>query len=366
MLSRKILTPKLISRLYSTNSTVINEYAANRALAFPGQGSQFVGMGKDLYDSFASSKEVFQHVDEILGYKLSDLMFSGDYKKLQSTENAQPAIVAVGVATIAALEQVSGYKIRNLVSYTLGHSVGEYTALIASNSLSLPDGIRLVNLRGRSMSESIVGLDTSMVAIITRHNSLDKIVNIVKLTNQFINASVQNNEHQFNDYDLVNVSTINMSSQVTLSGTRKSVDLAIQNLQDNDIAFKAANLPVSAPFHCDLLKPAAESLRTALAQIQFREMQIPVISNHTGAPIASIDQIPDLLVHQTCSTVRWLDSIKFLAQSAHISRWMCPGPSPVISSIIKKEYPRSITRLLSSSKDVYSYLDVLQTQLKSH
>ncbi|OMJ15028.1 Malonyl CoA-acyl carrier protein transacylase [Smittium culicis] len=364
-----------LTRFYSTSSILPNKHVAQRALTFPGQGSQFIGMGRDLYDNFTAAKQVFEQVDETLGYKFSDTIFSGDYvplafshnlslslfffvkiqfKSLTDTENAQPAIVTVGVAAIAALEQISGCKIKDLVSYTLGHSVGEYTALIVSNSLSLSDGIKLVKLRGKAMKESINGIDSTMIAIITRNNSIKEIVASANSTNEQIQNSIKNNDKKFNKNDL--------STQVTLSGTKSAVNLAIQNLNDTNLSFRTAVLPVGAPFHCDLLLPASSQLKHALEETTFAEMQIPIIANYTGIPIKSHTDIKSLLVSQTCSTVKWLDSLSYLHNTAGITRWLCAGPSPVIAGMIKKEIPKSITRLLTNSKDIYNCLHVLESQ----
>ncbi|PWA02017.1 hypothetical protein BB558_001846 [Smittium angustum] len=344
-------------RFYSQGTGKIS-----RALAFPGQGSQYIGMGRELSENFTSSRHVFEQVDEALNFKLSKLIFEGEHNVLTNTENAQPAIVAVGIAAVSAIEQETGYKIKELCDYALGHSVGEYTALIAAGGLSLWDGVRLVKLRGEAMKSAIRGIDTSMVAIIMRNCTIEEIKTAVDGISKLIEIEKQSSNSRFTEIDSVEIATINMKNQVTLSGTQTAVDFAIQCLHDQQLAIRAAELPVAAPFHCKLLIPAAKILETEFKNSTlFKKLEIPVIANCTARPISSHLDIPDLLVKQTFSQVKWLDSLLYLVNECGIDRWLCPGPSPVISSMIRKQFPRAITRQLGSKKDILDFANIIRS-----
>ncbi|PVU91357.1 hypothetical protein BB561_004428 [Smittium simulii] len=359
-LTRALNTNAAQSQLSSKKLGQLNRTA--RALVFPGQGSQFIGMGKTLADNFQVSKLVFEEADNALNFKLSELIFNGNYNDLSNTENAQPAIVAVGIAAVRAIEYQTGYKIKDLCSYVLGHSIGEYTALVSSGSLSLEDG----KLRGEEMKKSVDGIDVSMVAIVQRSSTIKDIAISIKNINDKIAQSVSNNDGIFKKNDIVQIATVNTDSQFTLSGTRSAVEYAIEFLNEKFNAVRAVSLPVSVPFHCDLMIPAADKLKPIFNNINFKPLEIPLVSNFTGLPVESHLDIPQLLVHQTYSQVKWYDSLKWLSSNCGIQRWLCPGPSPVISNIIRKSFPDAIVRQAETTQNILDFANVIKLQDNKH
>ncbi|PVU85527.1 hypothetical protein BB560_006988 [Smittium megazygosporum] len=346
-----LIHKRCFSRLHSQNII--------RAIAFPGQGSQFVGMGKELAENFSSARETFERTDEALGYKLSDLIFNGNYNELSNTDIAQPAIVSVGVAAVRALQQETGQEIKDLCSFILGHSIGEYTALVCANSISLEEGVRLVQLRGQEMKKAIKGLDVQMVAIITRSTKLSEISSEVENINALISENSNETNGIFSKSDSVEVAT---DTQFTLSGTKLAVTFALEHLEENFGDMRIFKLPISVPFHTKILKPAADELEKAFKQITFKQPDVPIVSNYTGKIIESHTEIPKLLALQTYSQVRWYDSIMHLHELYGVDRWLCPGPSSVIFNTIRKTFPKAIIRQLETKQHVLDFAEIIKKQ----
>ncbi|KAJ2319372.1 hypothetical protein IWW52_002010 [Coemansia sp. RSA 2704] len=326
-------------------------YRRQRALIFPGQGSQFVGMGRDL-EQFSAAQRVFEEVDEALGQRLSRLMFDGDAAELTLTRNAQPAIVAVSVAATRALEQASGMSAADLYAYTMGHSVGEYSALVAANALALADAVQLVRVRGDAMQAAVDGQDYAMSACILRRGSVTDIEAAV--------AQVQRESG-----GVVQVANVNSSTQVVLSGTRDAVERALAALQAQRLAARAVNLPVSAPFHCRLMAPARAALANVIRERaplrEAAEWTLPVVSNVTARPHGTAAATERLLAAQVDSPVLWLQSMQFV-KAQGVTRWGAMAPGSVVGNLAAREYARDIVRRLADADAIREFVAVLDRQ----
>ncbi|MBB3608943.1 ACP S-malonyltransferase [Rhizobium sp. BK602] len=264
------------------------------AFTFPGQGSQTVGMGKDLADNFAEARAVFEEVDEALGEKLSDVIFNGPEDKLTLTANAQPALMAVSIAVIRVL-QARGLDLKSKVSYVAGHSLGEYSALCAAGTFSLADTARLLRIRGNAMQAAVpVGVG-AMAAIIGLEHA-----DVVAVCTE---ASVLGACQIAND---------NGGGQIVISGEKAAVEKAAE-LATAKGAKRAILLPVSAPFHSALMAPAAEAMRAALADVAKSNPVVPVIANVRAAPVTDAAEIVKLLVEQVTGQVRWRETVEWFA-----------------------------------------------------
>ncbi|KAJ2704724.1 hypothetical protein FB645_003005 [Coemansia sp. IMI 203386] len=334
-------------------------YRSERAVIFPGQGSQYIGMGKDLFDRFAASRLVFEEVDEVLGMKLSGMMFEGDAQELRLTKNAQPAIVAVSIAGLRALEQGTGMAASDVFSFAMGHSVGEYSALVAASAMSLADGIQLVRARGEAMQDAVKERDYAMSACILRKSKIEDILGEVERVQL---------EFPRDEDEVVQVANINSSSQVVLSGTRRAVERALASLQTKRLAMRAVNLPVSAPFHCSLMAPAKDALASRIAELKpIRDQSswgMPVISNVTAQPHKDAVSTERLLADQVDQPVLWLQSMQFLKNTHGISRWGAMGPGNVVGNLVSKEYAKDIVRRLSDADALDDFVAVLGRQMK--
>ncbi|KAJ2078774.1 hypothetical protein H4R24_004244 [Coemansia sp. RSA 988] len=352
-------------RRYTTRqSRAPQMYCHQRALLFPGQGSQFVGMGRDIYDQFAVSRQVFEEADEVLGFSLSQLMFSGDPEELMLTKNAQPAIVTVSTAAIRALEFAAGLGVSDMYSFAMGHSVGEYAALIAAQAMSFADGVCLVRIRGESMQSAIKQREYAMSACILRRSTIADVVADVERVQQEI---IKDSRGPSNvDCEVVQVANINSSSQVVLSGTKAAVDRALASLQLKRLAMRAINLPVSAPFHCQLMAPAKDPLERKFNELapicDTRAWTMPVISNVTARPYKSAQEAQRLLVEQVDRPVLWQQSMEYLKNVQGITRWGAVGPGSVVGNLASKEYSKDIVRRLSDAAAIKEFVAVLDRQ----
>ncbi|MBB4508184.1 ACP S-malonyltransferase [Rhizobium johnstonii] len=264
------------------------------AFTFPGQGSQAVGMGKDLAENFAHARAVFEEVDEALGEKLSDVMFNGPEDTLTLTANAQPALMAVSIAVIRVLE-AKGLDLKSKVAYVAGHSLGEYSALCAAGTFSLADTARLLRIRGNAMQAAVpVGVG-AMAAIIGLEHA-----DVIAVCEE---ASVIGACQIAND---------NGGGQIVISGEKAAVEKAAALATDKG-AKRAILLPVSAPFHSMLMAPAADAMREALAKVAKSDPVVPVIANVRAAPVTGADEIASLLVEQVTGQVRWRETVEWFA-----------------------------------------------------
>ncbi|MFC3165173.1 ACP S-malonyltransferase [Ciceribacter thiooxidans] len=264
------------------------------AFTFPGQGSQAVGMGKELAETYPEARAVFEEVDEALGEKLSSVMFEGPEETLTLTANAQPALMAVSMAVIRVM-QARGLDLKSKVAFVAGHSLGEYSALCAAGTFSLADTARLLRIRGNAMQAAVPVGEGAMAAIIgLEHGDVQSIC---------VEASAVGPCQIAND---------NGGGQLVISGGKAAVEKAATLATDKG-AKRAIMLPVSAPFHSALMGPAAEAMREALAKVGKKDPVVPLIANVRAAPVTSADEIAALLVEQVTGQVRWRETVEWFA-----------------------------------------------------
>ena len=267
------------------------------AFVFPGQGSQDVGMGKDLAQTYAAAREVFEEVDAALGQKLSALMWDGPKDQLTLTENAQPAIMAVSLAVMRVLEREHGFALGGKVKFVAGHSLGEYSALAAAGTFSLADTARLLKLRGQAMQKAVPVGQGAMVALLGV--GLD-------VARKVAEAAAQG--------DVCQVANDNEPTQVVLSGHKTAIDRVGEVGKALGVR-RALPLPVSAPFHCALMQPAADAMAEALGNVPMRAPSVPVVSNVLAAAISDPVEIRRRLVEQVTGTVRWRECVEYMARN---------------------------------------------------
>ena len=266
-----------------------------RAFTFPGQGSQAVGMGQALAEASATAREVFQEVDEALGQSLSKLMFSGPEDQLILTENAQPALMAVRVAVMRILEKEAGVNLAQKARFVAGHSLGEYSALAAAGSFTLADTARLLKRRGMAMQRAVpVGVG-AMAALLGVDLDVAREIAAEAAQGQVCTAA--------ND---------NAPGQVVISGHREAIERAIEIGKEKG-ARRSMLLPVSAPFHCALMAPAAEEMAEALAAVAIKAPAVPLVANITASQVSDPDEIRKLLVEQVTGSVRWRECVEYMA-----------------------------------------------------
>jgi [acyl-carrier-protein] S-malonyltransferase len=262
------------------------------AFTFPGQGSQAVGMGKELADAFPEARAVFEEVDEALGQKLSDIMWNGPEETLTLTANAQPALMAVSIATMRVLE-ARGLNLADKVAYVAGHSLGEYSALCAAGTFSLSDTAKLLRIRGDAMQSAVPVGQGAMAAIIgLEHGDVEAICTEAKAEG------------------VCQIANDNGGGQLVISGSKGAVEKAAA-LATEKGAKRAIMLPVSAPFHSDLMAPAADAMRHALAKVEKKSPVVPVIANVRAAPVSDAEEIAQLLVTQVTGQVRWRETVEW-------------------------------------------------------
>ena len=288
-----------------------------RAFVFPGQGSQFIGMGKDLAGAFTDAKLTFEEINDALSQDLTKIMWEGPESDLNLTENTQPALMAVSMAVVNVLKKQGGVDLAKSCSFVAGHSLGEYSALTAAGTFSLSDSARLLKLRGRSMQEAVpVGVG-AMAAILGLE--LDDV--------RAIAASVSNGE-------ICEAANDNSPGQIVISGHKAAVEAAMA-LATQKGAKRALPLPVSAPFHCKLMAPAAEKMAAALASAKMNAPVVPVVANVTAQAETDPSTIQRLLVEQVTGSVRWRESVQWMR--AHgVAEAVELGAGKVLSGLIKR------------------------------
>lgn len=285
---------------------------ASLAYIFPGQGSQYSGMGRDLFDNFPSARAAFEEADEALGFSISELCFNGTTEDLQLTENTQPAILTVSIAAHRAME-AEGFPAPD---YVAGHSLGEYSALVSAGALSLSDAVRTVRSRGRYMQESAPVGSGAMAAILGAEL-----------------ADVMNACGEAQEGQVCNPANINSPSQIVIAGDTAAVDRAMVLLKERG-AKRTIKLNVSAPFHCSLMMPAQEQLALDLEKIEFKDLRVPLVTNVDASEIEAGDKVGDALVRQVSAPVRWRESVELLIQNG-VDRFIEVGPGKVLSGLVR-------------------------------
>jgi [acyl-carrier-protein] S-malonyltransferase len=326
--------------LDSRDFGTFEERPMTAAFTFPGQGSQSVGMGKALADSFPAARAVFEEVDAALGENLTAIIWDGPAETLQLTENAQPALMAVSLAALRVLETEAGFSVARDAAFVAGHSLGEYSALAAASSLTIDDTARLLRTRGLAMQKAVpvgvgamaalLGLDYDVAAAVAEEAAQGEVCQAA------------------ND---------NGAGQVVVSGDKAAVDRAVEIARAKG-AKRAMLLPVSAPFHCKLMQPAAEVMAEALSKVTIKKPVSPLVSNVLALPISDPDEIRRRLIEQVTGTVRWRESIAYM--SAHgVTRFFEIGAGKVLSGLVKRIAAGAVGIAVGGPADIVAAKDAL-------
>ncbi|MGI9492301.1 MAG: ACP S-malonyltransferase [Geminicoccaceae bacterium] len=307
------------------------------AFLFPGQGSQAVGMGSALYDAVPSARAVFDEVDEALGNKLTKIMFEGPDDQLRLTENAQPALMATSLAVVKALETKSGRPLGDMGSYVAGHSLGEYSALAAVGALSIADAARLLRLRGQSMQDAVPVGEGAMAAIL----GLDL-------------QDVEAVAAEARGDQVCDVANDNAPGQIVVSGDKSAIERAVEIAKAKG-AKRSLLLPVSAPFHCALMEPAADAVKHALDDITFNVPSLPVVTNVSAAPESDSDVLKRSLVAQVTAKVRWRESLKTMSELG-VTEALELGAGRVLGGLVKRTVKDMKPHALGTPDDIETYL----------
>ena len=311
-----------------------------RAFTFPGQGSQIVSMGKDLAETYKPARELFEEVDEALQQNLSRLMWGGPPDELQLTENAQPALMAVSMAIMRVLEKEAGFNLASKVKWVAGHSLGEYSALAAAKTMSVADTARLLKLRGQSMQKAVpVGVG-AMAALLGAELDQAKA------------AAAEGAKT-----GICQVANDNAPGQVVISGARDAVEAAIAFAKTLGVK-RGMLLPVSAPFHCALMQPAADAMAEALANTAMIDPAVGLIANVTAGPVDDAEEIRRLLVSQVTGLVRWRESIEYMAANG-IDTIVEIGAGKVLSGMAKRINPDLTLYGISSPQELDLFVKTL-------
>ncbi|NKI60382.1 ACP S-malonyltransferase [Labrenzia sp. PO1] len=307
------------------------------AFTFPGQGSQGVGMGKALADAFPEAKAVFDEVDEALGQKLSDVMWTGPEETLTLTANAQPALMAVSLATMRVLE-ARGLDLAGSVSFVAGHSLGEYSALAAAGSLDIATAAKLLRVRGDAMQDAVPAGQGAMAALLGLE--FDVAAEVAE-------AAAQG--------EVCQAANDNAPGQVVVSGHLAAVERAVEIAKARG-ARRAVMLSVSAPFHCSLMGPAADKMAEALANAEIRSPVVPLVANVLARPITDANEIRDRLVQQVTGTVRWRESITWLADNG-VDTFVEVGTGKVLTGMVKRIAKEATGMAVNSPEDIDALME---------
>ncbi len=305
------------------------------AFTFPGQGSQAVGMGKALSEQFPAARAVFDEVDSALSQKLSQIMWEGPQETLTLTENAQPALMAVSVAVVKVLEAEAGLDLARDAKFVAGHSLGEYSALAAAGAFSITDAAKLLKTRGQAMQKAVPVGTGAMAALLGVELDVAKAL-----------------AAEAAQGDVCDVANDNGGGQVVVSGSKAAVERAAEIAKGKSI--RAMMLPVSAPFHCALMQPAADAMREALAKVQVNTPKVPLVANVTASAVSAPAEIVDLLVKQVTGTVRWRECVQYLAANG-VTRIVEAGSGKVLTGLLKRIAKEVSGQSVGTPDDVAAY-----------
>jgi [acyl-carrier-protein] S-malonyltransferase len=306
------------------------------AFVFPGQGSQAVGMGKAMADTFPAAKAVFAEVDAALGDKLTSIMWKGPAETLTLTENAQPALLTMSVAVLRVLEAEAGINLKRDVAFVAGHSLGEYSALAAAGTFSLADAVRLVRLRGQAMQRAVPVGKGAMAALLGLE--FDQAAEVAKDAAQGEVCQAAND---------------NGGGQVVVSGDKAAVERAVE-LAKTRGAKRAMLLPVSAPFHCSLMQPAADVMADALSKITVAAPAVPLVANVTANAVSDPAALVRNLVAQVTGTVRWRESVAYMAQQG-VTAFYEIGAGKVLSGLVKRIADNATGTAIGTPADIETF-----------
>ncbi|WP_438381960.1 ACP S-malonyltransferase [Asaia sp. BMEF1] len=316
------------------------------AFVFPGQGSQSVGMGQGLYEAFPAAREVFQEVDDALDEHLSKLIFTGDAAELTRTENAQPALMAVSLATVRVLETEGGFALSDKATVVAGHSLGEYSALAASGALGITQTARLLRLRGLAMQEAVPAGEGGMAALL----GVD-----AELAHEICrDAACLEAEGKDAVHETIELANDNGGGQIVISGQLTAIERAIALAKTRGVK-RAVLLPVSAPFHSSLMGSAAERMAEALSRAEIGTPSIPVITNVTAAKNTDATRIADLLVRQVTGSVRWRESVLAMAAMGVTSQIEL-GAGKVLTGLVRRIVPEMTARNAGTPEEIEALL----------
>ncbi len=304
------------------------------ALLFPGQGSQFVGMGSEFFNNFKAVKNIFDRADTKLGYSISKFILNGPEESLKLTENTQPAILTVSYSIFKILKDEFGFDLKK-IKYFAGHSLGEYSALVCSDGISFEDALFLLHERGKAMQNSVPVGSGSMIAVLGL--KIDEVKNLLMSEKE--------------KRGVCEIANDNAEGQVILSGEKNVVDLFKDKLKEKKI--KSIPLKVSAPFHCSLMKPAADIMRDKINNTKFEKIKFDIISNVNAKATCEPDQIKKLLIEQIYSTVRWRESVINMSNSG-VANFIEVGPGKVLTGMVKRTIKNSKTFSINSIADIKS------------
>ncbi len=305
-----------------------------KTLIFPGQGSQSVGMGQDLYKTFALVKKIFKEADEKLNYSISKIILEGPESDLKLTKNTQPAILTVSYSIFKLITEEFNIQIKD-IKYFAGHSLGEYSALVSSNSLSFSDAVYLLHERGKSMQEAVPEGKGSMLAVMgSKIEDLEKYI-----------------EGMGKDKGVCEIANDNSNAQVILSGDKMAIDEISKILKSNKK--KSIFLPVSAPFHCSLMNPAAKIMEDKINQTNFKNPSVDLVSNVTAESVRDSEKIKSLLVRQIFSKVRWRESVLFMIKNG-VNEFIEIGPGKVLSGLVKRISDKVLSKSINTIEDIKS------------
>lgn len=310
------------------------------AFVFPGQGSQAPGMGRDLAAAFPIARETFQEVDDALSQRLSRLIFEGPGEELTLTANAQPALMAVSLAVMRVLATEAGFDLGRRVALVAGHSLGEYSALTAAGSFDLPTAARLLRLRGDAMQQAVPAGEGAMAALLGAEAAQAQAI---------CTEAAQG--------EIVEVANDNGGGQVVISGAKAAVERAVEAAKAAGVK-RAMLLPVSAPFHCAMMAPAAEAMAEALANARMNHPAVPVVANVTATPVSDPEAIRELLVRQVTGTVRWRECVAAMV-AAGCTRFVEIGAGKVLTGLMKRNAPEASAMAVSTPADIEALVKTL-------